>query len=299
MFNKIFHKHIQKLITQSEILKLTKDSKIIIFSDCHRGSGNRADDFFHNQIIFLAAMDFYQNNGFTYIEIGDGDELWENANFELVKERYRSIYEIFDELHRENRFFMLWGNHNRRWKSRKKTDKQLTSIIDEKTGEKKNIFDGISVTESLILKSDNKGVKDILLIHGHQGEILNDFLWWFGRFFIKIFWKSFQMRFGVADPTSPAMNYRTRRNVDKRFIEIAQNNNLSVIVGHTHFPIFPAKGEPSYFNDGSCVHPRCITGIEIENEKIALVKWHRKISSDGRMNIEKKILEGPMALTEI
>ena len=28
-----------------------------------------------------------------------------------------------------------------------------------------------------------------------------------------------------------------------------------------------------FFNDGSCVHPRSITGIEIENGEISLIKW--------------------------
>ncbi len=36
--------------------------------------------------------------------------------------------------------------------------------------------------------------------------------------------------------------------------------------------MFPEVGEISYFNDGSCVHPRCITAIEIENGTIKLVR---------------------------
>ena len=40
--------------------------------------------------------------------------------------------------------------------------------------------------------------------------------------------------------------------------------------------ILIGMAEPGYiplFNDGSCVHPRSITGIEIQNGSIALVKW--------------------------
>lgn len=296
MFNRIFHKHIEKLIKTSDILNIDKDSKIVIFSDCHRGSGDRSDDFFHNKSIFVAAMNYYKKNNFTYIEIGDGDELWENANFELIKEKYRSIFEIFDELFKEKRFYMLWGNHNRSWKNKNQIRKQLSYIIDEKTGEKRRILDNLKIPEALILKYNGENTKNLFLIHGHQGEILNDFLWWFGRFFIKTFWKFVQIRFGVPDPTSPARNFRTRRKVDERFIAVAEKNNLIVIVGHTHFPIFPGENEVSYFNDGSCVHPRCITGIEIVNGKISLIKWYRKSISKGDIKIIRKILEGPSEL---
>ncbi len=81
------------------------------------------------------------------------------------------------------------------------------------------------------------------------------------------------MRFGVADPTSPARNFRIRKKIDLRFIDVAEKQKKGVIIGHTHFPVFPDPGDVPYFNDGSCVHPRCITGIEIKSGSIELVKW--------------------------
>ena len=55
--------------------------------------------------------------------------------------------------------------------------------------------------------------------------------------------------------------------LEKKYVDWISNNkekaNL-LIVGHTHRPHLPDVGKPPYFNTGSCVHPRCITGVEIE-----------------------------------
>ena len=78
-------------------------------------------------------------------------------------------------------------------------------------------------------------------------------------------------------------------------------NKQVVIAGHTHRPRFPVERDLFYFNTGSCVHPRCITGIEIENGKIALVKWFIDVTSGvgGLMFINKEVLEGPMRFQDV
>lgn len=295
----MFQKRIKKIIQNSEIIDIDKDSKIIIFSDIHRGHGDRLDDFFHNQYVYINAMKQYNKEKFTYIELGDGDELWENANFRIIKERYRTIFELFDLFNKDRRFHFVWGNHNRRWKSQRKVRNELTSVIDKKTGNKKKILKGLRSKESLILRYDLDKSKKFLLIHGHQGEILNDTLWWFGRFFVRVFWRFSQLWLGIADPTSPAKNYKIRRKIDKRFIRIASDNEMAVIIGHTHFPIFPDKGDIPYFNDGSCVHPRCITGLEIKDATISLIKWFYDQKEGGYLYLNKKVLAGPMKIEEI
>jgi UDP-2,3-diacylglucosamine pyrophosphatase LpxH len=42
-----------------------------------------------------------------------------------------------------------------------------------------------------------------------------------------------------------------------------------MICGHTHRSVFPNSGEAPYYNTGSGVHPRCITGIEIADGALA------------------------------
>jgi hypothetical protein len=46
------------------------------------------------------------------------------------------------------------------------------------------------------------------------------------------------------------------------------------------------------------VHPRSITGIEIENGTISLIKWHIATKEDGTLQIVKTVLEGPNNLID-
>jgi len=59
-------------------LKLTPLSKYALISDVHRGVGNTNDNFLKNQELYYAALNHYFKSGHIYIEVGDGDELWEN-----------------------------------------------------------------------------------------------------------------------------------------------------------------------------------------------------------------------------
>jgi len=299
MFRSLFLKKINRIIKNSNTIDIDNESRIIIFSDCHRGHGDRSDDFFHNQYVYINALKHYIKNGYTYIELGDGDELWENANFRLISERYRVIYQMFDQLYKENRFRFIWGNHNRRWKNKFLFKKQFGKVIDEQSGLEVKLLEGLKAEEAIILRFKNRKDKEILLIHGHQGEILNDTLWWFGRFFIRVFWRFIQMRFGAADPTSPARNFRIRKKVDLRFMDVAEKQKKGVIIGHTHFPVFPDPGEVPYFNDGSCVHPRCITGIEIEKGSVKLVKWLYAQNGSGYLKLKKEVISGPVKIEKL
>ena len=104
---------------------------------------------------------------------------------------------------------------------------------------------------------------------------------------------------GIADPTSPAKNYKELIKVERRIKDwIVQNNNLMTIVGHTHRPRFPEPGDIPFFNDGSCVHPRSITGIEIEQGEISLIKWQISTKDDGTLQIVRVLLEGPKSLRD-
>ncbi len=68
-------KRLTEVFESSEKIKLDDTSRFILFSDCHRGDNSWADDFAHNQNIYFHALTRYYDEGFTYIEIGDGDEL--------------------------------------------------------------------------------------------------------------------------------------------------------------------------------------------------------------------------------
>ena len=285
-----------EVFKSSEEIPFDDSSKFILFSDCHRGDNSWADDFAHNQNIFFQVLNYYYDRAFTYIELGDGDELWENVSFEDIRKAHSHVFWKMSEFHKDNRLYLIWGNHNRKWKNPNNVEKHLYHYYDERAGCNKPLFEDIKIHEGLILKHRVTGNK-IFLAHGHQVDLLNDEFWWLGRFVVRNIWKHLQ-RFGVKDPTSPAKNFRKRKKVEKDIIEWTETNKQVVIVGHTHRPVFPVEKDPFYFNTGSCVHPRCITGIEIENGEIALVKWFIDVKpgAEGFLFINKGVLAGPKRL---
>lgn len=104
--------------------------------------------------------------------------------------------------------------------------------------------------------------------------------------------------FGVNDPTSTAKNYAKKDAVELKLSEWVIREKHMLIAGHTHRPMFPEVGEPPYFNDGSSVHPRSITAIEIDSGNITLVKWNVKTKDDGTLFIGREILAGPRKLSD-
>jgi len=284
------------LLRSAERVPLNDDSKFVFFSDCHRGDNSWADDFANNQNLFAHALYMYNRDGFTYFELGDGDELWENLRFEEIKRAHRNIFELMSAFHKNNRLYLIWGNHNRKWKNSAKVEKHLSHYYDERDRQTKELFKGIKAHEGLVLHHSGTG-KEILLAHGHQGDLLNDYLWWVGRFIVRILWKPLQL-IGFRDPTSPARNFRKKEKVEKQITHWVLKGN-HIICGHTHRSVFPDEGKAPYFNTGSCVHPRCITGIEIEKAEIKLIKWWIKAKDDGTLAAAKEELEPPRKLQDI
>ncbi len=75
---------LEKTFEDALILPLDQRSRYILFSDCHRGDGRANDNFLKNEFIYLAALRYYDQYGFTYLELGDCDELWENHSMGII-----------------------------------------------------------------------------------------------------------------------------------------------------------------------------------------------------------------------
>ncbi|TYP99605.1 UDP-2,3-diacylglucosamine pyrophosphatase LpxH [Tenacibaculum adriaticum] len=286
---------INRAFQEAKILPLNADSKYILFSDCHRGDNSFADDFAHNRKIYQYALSQYFQKGFTYIELGDGDELWENS-FDKIFRANKEVFLTLKKFHDKNRLHFIWGNHDMEYKNPKKVIKNLSYYRDPATGKDKELL--VNTTFSEAIKLQRKDGKCVFLLHGHQADMFNYTFWKLSRFLVKILWRPLQT-LGVDDPTSPAQNFRELIKVERHLERwIRKNNNQMLITGHTHRPRFPQPNELPYFNDGSCVHPRCITGLEIENNQIILIKWHLITNEDGTMQIIKTILEEPQNISK-
>lgn len=290
-------KRLSRAYNQAKYIPFDDTSKFILFSDCHRGDNSFADDFANNRNIYFHALNHYYNEGFEYCELGDGDELWENLHFESIFEAHKNVFQLLRKFHLEKRLHMIWGNHDMVYKDKTYVDKHLSSYFEPIDNTDKELFEGITYNEAIVLKHKDTQ-QELFLTHGHQADWWNYTFWRWGRFLVRVLWKPLQV-WGIADPTSPAKNYKELIKLERRIKRwILKNNLLITIVGHTHRPRFPEPGDIPFFNDGSCVHPRSITGIEIENGQISLIKWHIDTSLDGTLKVVRILLEGPQKLKD-
>lgn len=240
-------------------------------SDIHRGSGNNYDNFLKNHLIYDYALDNYYQKGYTYIELGDGDEMWEVKNYGEIINAHKNTFDIIKKMNKNKKLIMLYGNHDI---------------------EKKDILP-IPIYESIILKYEEY---ELFLLHGHQVDFFNSTLWKLARFLVRHIWKRLE-HLGFKDPTSAAKNYKVSKKTEKALRKWSNKNQKIVISGHTHRPLFPKPGKGTYFNAGSCIHPDGITCIEIKCGMISLVKWSYKLKNNSII-IGKSIIEQKMNLKE-
>lgn len=273
---------------------LNRQSKLIFFSDVHRGDNSISDEFAHNQNVYEYALDFYYRNGFTYVEIGDGDELWEHSRFKHIRRAHSAVYLKLKTFFDDGRFLMLYGNHNMDFKFKSYVKDHLYDFFDEYRDDYAPLFPGIEVHEAIVFEHEETE-KEIFVVHGHQGDLINDQLWRMTKFFNRHFWHYLHI-VGFRNPASPAKNLHKRHKIEKNYTKWIKRYQKMLIVGHTHRPKFPSKADYPYFNTGSCIYPRNITGIEIENDQITLIDWRIRPDDYGNLSIRRHAIVGPEPL---
>ena len=276
-------KAISKAFSKAVHISADQHPKIVLMSDCHRGTGNWADSFLANRPIYTAALKYYIQKDYTYIELGDGDELWGNRRFSDIYRTHREVFQLFQLLFEENRIFLLYGNHDRE----KETGIEMG----------KGLSFPIPFHETLII--DFPVGPPLYLFHGYQGDLLNDKLWKMTRTLVRNVWKPMELR-GVKDPTSAAKNYTKVREIEEVFITFSRENQCVVAAGHTHKPTLLHTENGMYINSGSCVHPGAITAVEIDakRKKATLVKWSICSRKDMSLYVcRERLKELPMQLS--
>lgn len=277
-------RRLDKSFRGAPVLALYPHTKVVLISDCHRGVGNTNDNFLRNQNLYFAALRYYYTKGFVYIELGDGDELWENRSLAAIQEIHSDVFSMFSLFQRENRFYMLYGNHDHVKKDNGKFPCYEGLVL--------KICD--TASHSAAKPSRKPACLELYLTHGHQADLLNSTLWKLSRFLVRYLWKPLE-QLGVLDPTSAAKNYRRRQRSEMRLSKWAIKKNCYLITGHTHRPML-GNEETRYFNTGSCVHPRCITCLEIEDGAISLVKWFVEVRENRSLFVSRAVLAGPFLL---
>lgn len=268
-------------------LPLSPCSRYILFSDCHRGTGSAGDNFLKNEFLYLAALNNYFQRNFTYLELGDGDELWENRSIRRIKEFHQQTFELLSQYYTNGRMYGIYGNHDMSKKDSNYLKKHFHSYFCDQRMCEFPLFPDITFYSGIILQ-DTFHRKDIYLTHGHQADLLNSALWPLSRFLVRYVWTPLE-KLGIPDPTSAAKNHKRKKESERILTEWARKNRHILITGHTHHPMTGSEDSP-YFNTGSCVSPAGITGIEIENRCITLVKWSMGTRRDMTLYASREVL---------
>jgi len=290
-----YHSRLSKAFKDVPSLPLTDQSRYILISDCHRGSGTIDDDFLKNQNLYFAALNYYYNSDYTYIELGDGDELWKNRRMQEITEIHSNVFWLMNRFHKHNRLYMLYGNHDIVKKQNNFMRNKCHVNDYAQAPEFQSLIANLQFHSGIIM-TDRKTDKKIYLTHGHQIDLLNSVLWPLARFLVRYVWR-FLEHLGFPDPTSAAKNNTHKEKSEKRLTKWAADHNRILIAGHTHRPMLGTPASP-YFNTGSCVHPRCITCIEIQNRCFTLVKWTVDTSEDRTLYVSRQVLAGPTCIDD-
>lgn len=273
--------------------------RFIIFSDQHKGGKNGADDFMLAESNYLAALDYYNAQGFHLICLGDCEELWENTLLQVKKNNLDS-FQAEKQFVRRKAFTKIFGNHDLDWEINPLALNELKEIYG----------DSIIALEAVTLESK---IGDhqlyIFCTHGHQGDEQSDGNY-FSKFFISNIWAPLQAYLRI-NPNTPAYNVSLKTRHNNLMYEWSSlQKDLLLITGHTHQPVFESlthlerlqvkqnntayvNVKPTYFNTGCCCFDDGdITGIEIVDGMLKLVKWESQHDNAIRIELETTSLKG-------
>ena len=286
-------KELKDIYDNGFTLEFNNDSKIVLISDVHRGDGTYADSLLPNRNIYITALKYYLKNNYTYIEVGDGDELWKNKNFNEIAYFYDDIYKLFNKFKSKNDIYCIYGNHDFIKKQKNFIKKQEKSLRKIGANYGKEFIKFINNNQyyagiNLLYKPLEE---KILVTHGHQIDFCNNEIWKVNEFLVRYIWRFLNGVAGFKDPTRSAKSKTKRSRVDIKLQNWARDNCTMIICGHTHNSRFPDLYDPPYFNDGCCVYPVSITAIEIEKGKIKLVKWIIDAQDTGSLWVLEKLLQ--------
>jgi predicted phosphodiesterase len=303
------------------VIDFDDSHQFIILSDQHKGTKNGSDIFALAEQNYIAALDHYNQNKFTYINLGDGEELWQNT-IPRVKRKNKPDFAKEKQFSDRDAFIKVFGNHDLYWDN----DPLAKLFLERIYGKVIQIYEGVI----LQTKINNKPLS-IFLTHGHQGDLQSDGNW-FSKWFIANVWGPLQMYLELNLNTPSVDDHLKTLHNTMMFNWSAQQANMLLITGHTHQPVFEslthlermyremdkakaagdeqtvkqvqalidkhvAKGsalpsfkgyKPTYFNSGCCCFDDGdITGIEIAGGYIRLIKWKYDDHASVRVVLEE------------
>lgn len=278
----------------SRLVEFDTASKFVFLSDQHRGDGSRADEFAKTKVIYTRALQHYLDEGYTLVELGDTEDLWEFPHVRHIVKANGMVYSRVKKFFEAGRYLRLYGNHDAQLADPRYVRQNLSQAPDPVSGEMVPLLPGLQVEEALRLRHTATG-QEVVVVHGHQGDFSNDQNWRFTMFTFRMFWKWLHA-FGISSPSSPIRNSYKRHKVERNYVRWIRDHHVALICGHTHREKFPRPDETPYFNTGSGMFNGYITGLEILHDEIMLVSWRVEADAKGHLTVMRRVLAGPQPL---
>ena len=317
-------------------LSLKSKDKYAVFSDLHLGNGKGADNFFHNEETMKYALQYYKKNGYNIILLGDIEELWQFDLKEIYDKYDESIYNIFRSFP-ENKVHRVFGNHDKEWALqdpiKNKIDIQCGApeaiMLDDKIffvhghqGDSKcekdswksrffvRVFRGVepiyrkiinrnpAATKSQIPKEREKTYykwakkNKIILICGHTHRTI-----FASRSYYDYLIKEIEKKENEKKEI-PSNKKDEILKISKKIKKLKKEKRKEKSRGRDINTLEP-EGEliECYFNTGCGIFKKGITSIEIEKDKIRLIKWENSDSID--LEKRRKLLWDELNLSKI
>ena len=299
---------------------------VIIFADQHKGARNGSDDFRLAEDNYLYALNYYDQRDYYYINLGDSEELWEN-NILMVMKHNVNVFEREKSFADRDAFYKIYGNHDLFWDNDpfssfylkkmygKKIDIYAGAVLRIKLPERNiDIFcthghqgdaqsDGNAFSKWFVsyiwgplqaflqintntpsTSADRKSVHnefmyewsakqdDIILITGHTHQPVFNSLTHLERLYLKREEAEIKGDQAAMDKIEAEIP-RRKREYDRVNVQF---RNM----------------KPTYFNAGCCCYEDGnITGLEISDGYIRLVKWSKVNGTPTRIIAEEEKLE--------
>ncbi len=302
--------------------------RFIIFSDQHKGARNGADDFAPAEKNYLDALAYYQQEDYFFINLGDSEELWENT-LGQVKKHNAATFTAEKAFIQKDKHIKIFGNHDLLWANDPLAGYYLKNLFGQKVPIHEGVILTTIVNETPLqilcthghqgdLQSDGNWFskffvsriwaplqsylsinpnspafydevkslhnsimyqwsalhKDIMLITGHTHQPVFASLTHLERLYKQLQYAS---KNNQADKVSELEDEIKRREREYKTLSV---DYLTM--------------KPGYFNSGCCCYSDGdITGLEISNGWLRLVKWKKENGITLRIILEE------MSLTQL
>jgi len=307
------------------IVQFDSSQNFIILSDQHKGAKNGSDDFAVAEKNYLAALDYYYQKNFYYITLGDSEELWENS-WASVKKHNTASFEKEKLFRDKNLFIKIFGNHDLYWDN----DPLASFELEKLYGQKTRIYEGAvlqtKINEKVIqilLTHGHQGdavsdgnvlskwfianvwapLQSFLLLNPNTPAYDHNLKTEHNRMMYE--WSAQQPQTLLItghthQPIFESLTHLERlyrqlsqakeKNDEARIKKLEEQIDMKRHEGES-IPDFTAY-KPGYFNTGCCCFiDGDVTGIEVADNMIRLVKWKYTNETPARIILEEAPLE--------